>query len=122
MSNIRKLFFTTNPTNSITGEIHKDVDFGIVLDNSFDMIPLKGNKNYSLYNSMIIDIRNARRKESKFIEVTKSDLEQLKQILIASTETTPLLNRKVSFLNEVIETAISDDIIDNTVPEEVKNS
>jgi len=121
MSNIRKLKFTTNPINSVTGESQKEVDFGMILDNSFDLIPLKGNKNYSLYNSMIIDIRNARRKESEFIEVTKSDLEQLKLILITATETTPLLNRKVSFLTEIIEKALSDDIID-TPPKKIENS
>ena len=119
MSNILKLFFTTNPSNSITGEVQKGIDFGMILDTSFDLIPLKGNKNYSLYNSMVIDIRNARRKESEFIEVAKSDLEQLKLILIDATETNPLLNRKVSFLTEVIEKAISDSLIDDTVHEKV---
>lgn len=122
MSKILKLVFTTHPINSITGESQDDIDFGKILDNSFNLIPLKGNKNYSLYNDMVISIRNARRKESEFIEVTKSDLEQLKQILIAATETNSSLNRVVSFLTEVIEKTISDDLIDNTIPEEIKNS
>jgi hypothetical protein len=122
VSKILKLVFTTHPINSITGESQDDIDFGKILDNSFNLIPLKGNKNYSLYNDMVISIRNARRKESEFIEVTKSDLEQLKQILIAATETNSSLNRVVSFLTEVIEKTISDDLIDNTIPEEIKNS
>ena len=108
MSNILKLNFTINPINSITGDIQNDIDFGKVLDLSFDQIPLKGNKNYSLYNDMVISIRDARRKNLDTIEVTKSDLESLKQILIAATETSPLLNRKVSFLTEVIEKTLSD--------------
>jgi len=118
MSNILKLKFTTNPINSITGESQKDADFGKILDLNFDSIPLKGNKNYSLYNGMVIDIRNARRKDSDYIEVTKADLEQLKQILIAATETNPKLNRIVSFLTEVIDMTISNDLIDT---QEIKN-
>lgn len=110
MQQILKLKFTTKPINSITGEIQNDIDFGKVLDMSFDSIPLKGHKNYSLYNDMIISIRNARRNESEFIDTTRSDLETLKQILIAATETNTQLNRKVSFLCEIIDKTISDDI------------
>lgn len=107
-----KLKFTTNHVNSIDGTIEKDVDFGIVLDRSFDEITLKSNKNYSLYNGLLVDIRNERRKdESECIEVTKSDLESLKVILISAVENNSLLNRRVGFLLEVIEKAIADDII-----------
>lgn len=122
VSNILKLLFTTNPINSITGESQTDTDFGKILDLNFDAIPLKGNKNYSLYNGMVIDIRNARRKDSDFIEITKSDLEQLKQILIAATETNSKLNRIVSFLTEVIDNAISKDLIDTQeIEKPIKN-
>ena len=117
MPNILKLKFTTNPINSITGEPQADMDFGKMLDKIFDYVPLKGNKNYSLYNNMGIDIRNARRKESEFIDVTKSDLEQLKQILIAAVEDNSSLNRPVSFLIEVFDKTITDGLIDNTSPE-----
>jgi len=82
------------------------------MDRSFDEIPLKSNKNYSLYNGILIDIRNERRKdESECIEVTKTDLESLKVILISAVENNSLLNRRVSFLIEVIEKSIADDII-----------
>ncbi len=111
MSNILKLFFTTNPVNFINGEPQIDTDFGKVLDSNFDLIPLKGNKNYSLYNDMVISIRNARRKDSDFIEVTKSDIEQLKQILIAATADNSRLNRIVSFLTEIIDNTISGGVI-----------
>jgi len=102
----------------MTGESQEDVDFGKVLDMSFDSIPLKGNKNYSLYNDMVIGIRNARRTELDYIDTTKSDLESLKQILISATENTSLLNRKVSFMCEVIDKTISDDIISSTKEQE----
>lgn len=121
MSQTLKLKFTVNPINSITGDVQKDMDFGKILDLSFDEIPLKGNKNYSLYNDIIIDIRNARRKDKESIEVQKSDIESLKQILIAATENNPLLNRRVSFLNETLDNAISDDIISNKKEEPIKN-
>lgn len=119
LSNILKLVFTKNPVNSISGEIQTDMDFGKVLDMNFDSIPLKGHKNYSLYNQMVIDIRNARMKNEDSIDVTKSDLESLKQILIAATETNSKLNRIVSFLTEVIDKTISG--IPVTEPE-IKNS
>jgi len=115
MPNIIKLNFTINPVNSMTDKPQTDVDFGKLLDINFDLIPLKGNKNYSLYNDTIISIRNARRKDLDTIEMTKSDLEQLKQILIASTETNSKLNRIVSFLIETIDDAISNNLIDDKV-------
>jgi len=112
MSQTLKLKFTIPPINSITGEPQKDMDFGKILDLSFDEIPLKGNKNYSLYNGIIIDIRNARRINEESIEIQKPDIESLKQILIAATETNSRLNRRVSFLTEVLENAITDDILE----------
>lgn len=116
MTQILKLNYTTHPVNSITGEQQNDIDFGKVLDISFDEIPLKGNKNYSLYNDMVISIRDARRKNIDSIDVTKSDLESLKQILISATENNPLLNRKVSFLTEIIENTITADTIQKEKP------
>ena len=121
MTQFLKLKFTENPVNSITGESHEDLDFGKVLDISFDNIPLKGNKNYSLYNDIVIGIRNARRQELESIDVSKSDLESLKQILITATENTPLLNRRVSFMCEVIEKTISDDIIAKKTESEIES-
>lgn len=111
MGNILNLKFTTNPLNSITGEIQSDTDFGKVLDGNFDNIPLKGNKNYSLYNQILIDIRDSRRKNTDTIEVSKSDLESLRKILIDSTENVPALNRIVSFLISVIDDTIKQEII-----------
>lgn len=116
VSQVLKLNYTVNPVNSITGESQNDVDFGNVLDISFDEIPLKGNKNYSLYNDMVISIRDARRKNIDEIDVTKSDLESLKNILISATENNPLLNRKVSFLTEIIEKTITDGIVEKEKP------
>ena len=121
MSQILKLQFTTNPTNSLTGEIQNDVDFGKVLDLSFDEIPLKGNKNYSLYNDMVISIRDARRKNIDVIEITKSDLESLKNILIAATENNPLLNRRVSFMTEIMDDAITDGMKQKEETTEIQN-
>ena len=63
MSSILKLKFTTNPILSKDGTIQADVDFALVLDGAFDEIPLKGNKNYALYNNILIEIRNARKKD-----------------------------------------------------------
>lgn len=114
-----KLIFTINPANYVTGVIQENADFGIVLDMSFDDIPLKGHKNYSLYNDMVISIRNARRENKESIEVTKSDLDTLKQILIEATQSTPLLNRKVSFMLEVIDNSISNHILDKNKKEEI---
>lgn len=115
MGSILKLKFTENPVNTITGKNHNDIDFGKVLDQSFDRILLKGHTNYSLYNQMVIDIRNARMKDEDSIDVSKHDLESLKLILIAATETDFTLNRIVSFLTEVIDKTISS-AVDNTKP------
>lgn len=115
-----KLTFTKTPINSITGISQDDTDFGKVLDVIFDLVPLKGNKNYSLYNNILIDIRNARRKESDIIETTKSDLDALKEILLNSTENNPKLNRAVSFLCETIDDTISDDIISNNIAKKIE--
>ena len=106
-----KLTFTVNPVNA-NGDIQKDVDFGMVMDKSFDNIPLKGNKNYSIYNDIVIDIRNKRQKNTSYVEIEKSDLETLKNILIAATENTPQLNRRVSFMCQVIDESISNDVIE----------
>lgn len=106
-----KLTFTKTPINSITGIPQDDTDFGKILDVLFDLVPLKGNKNYSLYNNILIDIRNARREKSEIIETTKIDLETLKGILLNSTENNSKLNRPVSFLIETIDDTITDDII-----------
>lgn len=114
-----KLTFTKSPINTITGIPQDDTDFGKVLDMIFDLVPLKGNKNYSLYNNILIDIRNARREKSEIIETTKSDLETLKEILLNSTENSPKLNRPVSFLIETIDTTISDDIIAQKAESEI---
>ncbi len=111
MSNTLNLKFTVNPINNITGEAQEDMSFGKVLDLSFDEIPLKSNKNYSLYHGILIDIRNARRKDEEHIEITKSDIESLKQILISATETNPKLNRRVSFLCEILDDTIAEDIL-----------
>lgn len=116
MSQTLKLKFTIPPINSITGEPQKDMDFGKILDLSFDEIPLKGNKNYSLYNDVIINIRNARRKDEESIEIQKSDIELLKQILINATENNPRLNRRVSFLTEVLENTVTDNILEQQKP------
>lgn len=72
----------------------------------FDNVPLKGNKTYSLYNNLLVDIRNARRNNVSFIDMTKSDLNTLKEILLAAIDGNPRLNRPVSFLTEVIEKAM----------------
>lgn len=114
-----KLTFTKPPINSITGIPQDDTDFGKVLDVIFDLVPLKGNKNYSLYNNILIDIRNARREKSDIIEITKSDLDTLKGILLNSTENNPKLNRPVSFLCEIIDDTISDDIIAKDVKSKI---
>ncbi len=118
MSQTIKLKFTKNPINSITGVPQVDTDFGKVLDLSFDAVPLKGNKNYSLYNDMVISIRNARRKEQEIIETTKADLETLKTILLNSTENNPKLNRAVSFMCEVIDDTIDSTITNNIISKE----
>ncbi len=114
-----KLTFTKTPINSVTGIPQDDTDFGKVLDVLFDLVPLKGNKNYSLYNNILIDIRNARREKSEIIETIKSDLETLKGILLNSTENNPKLNRPVSFLCETIDETISDDLIAKKVESEI---
>ena len=57
-----------------------------------------------------------------FIEVVQSDLEQLQQSLISATSNNSKLNRIVSFLTEIIDKTISDDIIDSTKQEsEIQN-
>jgi len=117
VSGVLKLKFTTHPIITKEGGTQEDVDFALVLDSAFDEIPLKGNKNYALYNNILIEIRNARKKDEETIDVTKSDLEQLKQILIAATEGNSKLNRRVSFLTEVIDNAITSDIVQNSTPE-----
>lgn len=121
MSQILKLVFTIRPYNNITGEIQKDTDFGKVLDMIFDNVPLKGNKTYSLYNNLLVDIRNARRQELEFIDVTKSDLNTLKEILLASVDGNPKLNRPVSFLTEIIEKAMINETTHDTSEPKVEN-
>jgi len=121
MSQTLKLKFTVHPINSITGETQQDMDFGKILDLSFDEIPLKGNRNYSLYNGIIIDIRNARRNNKESIDIQKSDIESLKNILIAATETNPTLNRRVSFLTEILDNAITDDLVSKKEEEKIEN-
>lgn len=108
-----KLLFQSNPINA-DGTMQKDVDFGLVLDQSFDNIPLKGNKNYSLYNELVINIRAARKNDDTYIEVERADLENLKNILIAATEGIPQLNRRVSFLCQVIDESINSHIVEKS--------
>ena len=83
----------------------------MILDQSFDSISLKGNKHYSIYNDLVINIRNARTSKVDFIEVEKSDLDTLRNILVAATDGKPQLNRRVSFMCEVIDESISEDIV-----------
>lgn len=116
MSQILKLNFTIQPLNSITGETQTDTDFGKILDMIFDAVPLKGNKTYSLYNNILVDIRNARRNDLEFIEMAKTDLEKLKEILLASVDGNPKMNRPISFLSEVIEKSMIGDTVE--IPKE----
>lgn len=112
MENILKLKFTEPLINFVTDEVIKDQDFGKILDAIFDRVPLKSNKNFALYNDMVISIRSSRRKDEEYIETTKNDLESLKTILIDAASQTPELNRAVSFLTETM---------DNTIEEHIKN-
>jgi len=107
MTQIVELDFTVLAVNSITGEPIPNVDMGGILDALFDSVPTKSNKNYSLYNGILMDIRKARMKNAKTIEIDKTELETMKSILISASLENPEINRKVGFVVETIEKVLT---------------
>lgn len=88
-----------------------------ILNVCFDIIPLATKTEFATYNNILIDIRNARRQNLDYIEVDKSELELLKTIFEKGLINKPELNRRVSFVIEVLEQTISSIVTNNIPPE-----
>jgi len=91
-----------------------DLTIADILNQCFDLIPLASKTEFATYNNILIDIRNARRQNLDHIEVDKSELESLKTIFEKGLVNKPELNRRVGFVIEVLELAISDIVIKTT--------
>lgn len=109
-----KIKFTVQPHNSITDKVMEGIDFGKVVDVLFDLVPVKSNQNYSIYNGILMDIRDARRKNLDSIDVNKTELETLKNMMIDATLENPTINRRISFVIEHIENSIVDSLSKET--------
>lgn len=92
-----------------------DLTIADVLNQYFDLVPLASKTEFGTYNNVLIDIRNARRQKLDTIEIDKSELELLKTIFEKALINKPELNRRIGFVLEIIEQAISD-IVSKVIP------
>jgi len=121
MVDIRELDFTIHP-KEVDGKPILDADFGYILDLLFDAVPTKTNKNFALYNNILIDIRNARKVNKITVDITVPDLKEVKELLLAGAVSNPTINRRVAFLTDIIDGLIADKPTEeSTVPEITAN-
>ena len=92
-----------------------DLTIADILNVCFDLVPLSSKTEFSTYNNILIDIRNAKRQNLDYIEVDKKELELLKTIFEKGLINKPELNRRIGFVIEILEQAISD-IITKSIP------
>ena len=92
-----------------------DLTIADILNTCFDLVPLASKTEFSTYNNILIDIRNAKRQNLDYIEVDKKELELLKTIFEKGLVNKPELNRRVGFVIEVLEQTISS-IVSNSIP------
>ena len=85
-----------------------DLTIADILNTCFDVVPLATKTEFSTYNNILIDIRNAKRQNLDYIEVDKKDIELLKTIFEKGLVNKPDLNRRGGFIIEVLEQTISD--------------
>ena len=95
------------------GEI-PDLTFADVINALFDVIPTPSKNDFALYNNILIDIRNAKIKNSDTITIDKTELEKMKKLVEKGLPEKPEFNRRIGFINEVIDQAIANAIIANT--------
>ena len=92
-----------------------DLTIADVLNVCFDLVPLASKNEFATYNNILIDIRNAKRQNLDHIEIDKSELELLKTIFEKGLVNKPELNRRVGFVIEILEQAISN-IVTKSIP------
>jgi len=119
---VNKLNIKTNDTIEDYRDQIPDYTFADVLNELFDSVSFSSNKHFSSYNNILIDIRNAKKKELDYIDIEKSDLEIIKTILEKAVEIPhapdrPIINRKAAFIIEVIDQCIADIVLENKQPE-----
>lgn len=89
------------------------------LNQLFDVTEMPNNSDFSLYNHVLINIRNAKQNNQGIIYLTKSELDKLKK-LFEKPPKNPQLNRIVGFVHECLEKAYVHAMI--TLEESVTNS
>lgn len=92
-----------------------DLTLADILNTCFDLVPLASKTEFATYNNILIDIRNAKRQNLDYIEIDKKELELLKTIFEKGLINKPELNRRIGFVIEILEQAISD-IITKSIP------
>ncbi len=83
-----------------------DLTFADVFNSLFDVIPTPTRNDFALYNNILIDIRNAKLKGSDTITIDKSELEKMKTLMEKGIKDKPEFNRKIGFINEILDQAI----------------
>lgn len=90
-----------------------DLTFADVFNSLFDVIPTPTRNDFGLYNNILIDIRNARLKGSDTIIIDKTELEKIKTLMEKGIADKPEFNRRIGFINEVIDQAIVSIVTEN---------
>lgn len=93
-----------------------DLTISDILNSCFDLVPLASKSDFAIYNNILIDIRNARKKTQDYIEIDKGELEKLKTIFEKGLVNKPELNRRIGFIIETLEQTIADIIVKNITP------
>ena len=92
-----------------------DLTIADILNVCFDLVPLASKTEFATYNNILIDIRNAKRQNENTIEIDKKELELLKTIFEKGLVNKPELNRRIGFVIEILEQAISN-IVTKSIP------
>ena len=87
--------------------------FADVFNQLFDKISLPSRNDFALYSNILLDIRNARTKKANTIPIDKTDLEKIKKVMEKGIAEQPEFNKKIAFINEIVEETISNIVIKN---------
>lgn len=93
-----------------------DLTFADVFNILFDVIPMPSRNDFAIYNNVLIDIRNAKIKKSDGISIEKKDLETIQKLMEKGIPEKPEFNRRIGFINEVIDQCMADITNENRTP------